>query len=88
MSLDIFFMGTVLAGLQQEESRQLYLALNQVGISKWSLLVFELMLMRCHPDASFQVGAEKVEVGQWTYSDASRHRQVGCRSEPCLLRRS
>lgn len=88
MSLNIFFIGTVLAGLHQEESRQLYLALNQVGISRWGLLVFELMLMHCHPDASFQVGAEKVEVGRWTYSNASRHRQVGCGSEPRLFRSS
>lgn len=31
LSLDIFFVGTVLADLTKGESEQLYLALNQVG---------------------------------------------------------
>jgi hypothetical protein len=43
LSLDIFFVGTVLAGLTKGESEQLYLALNQVSPFSYLLSLFVLM---------------------------------------------
>jgi hypothetical protein len=43
LSLDIFFVGTVLAGLTKGESEELYLALNQVSCCDASYSLSMLM---------------------------------------------